>query len=194
MKAFKMSNMKEYHGLYLKIHVLLFGCVFETFRSESMSSLNFFVICFCIWNESMNSFELDPAHYLSTPGRSWDAMLRLSSVNSKLILNIEKYQFIESTIRAISIICKGYAEANNIFLKSYDANKPTSYIIYLDANNLYGHSIMQLLPTEIFNLVNPKDFNLGYYSFDNPIGCFLEADFRKHISNVIQKWKEKQKK
>ena len=53
---------------------------------------------------------------------------------------------------------------------------------------------MQLLPTEIFNLVNPKDFNLGYYSFDNPIGCFLEVDFRKHISNVIQKWKEMQKK
>ena len=143
----------------------------------------------------MNSFELDPAHYLSTLGRSWDAMLRLTSVNSKLISNIEKYQFIESTIRGgISIICKGYAEANNTFLKSQDANKHTSYIIYLDANNLYGHSIMQLLPTEIFNLVNPKDFNLGYYSFDNPIGCFLEVDFRKHISNVIQKWKEKQKK
>ena len=67
----------------------------------------------------MNSFELDPAHYLSTLGRSWDAMLRLTSVNSKLISNIEKYQFIESTIRGgISIICKGYAEANNIFLKS----------------------------------------------------------------------------
>ena len=40
------------------------------------------------------------------------------------------------------MICKGYAEANNKSLKSYDINKPTSCIIYLDANNLYGYSMM----------------------------------------------------
>ena len=40
------------------------------------------------------------------------------------------------------MICKGYVEANNKFLKSYDANKPTLYITYLNANNLHGHSIM----------------------------------------------------
>ena len=47
------------------------------------------------------------------------------------------------------MICKGYAEANNKFLKSNDANKPTSYIRYLDANNSYGNSMIQLLPTDI---------------------------------------------
>ena len=67
-----------------------------------------------------------------------------------------------------------YTEANNKFLKSYDANKLISYIIYLDANNLYGHSMAQLLPTEI--LVNPKDFNLDNCARDSPIGCFLEVD------------------
>ena len=46
------------------------------------------------------------------------------------------------------MICKGYAEANNKFLKSYHANKPTSYIIYSDVNNLNGHSMIQFLPTE----------------------------------------------
>ena len=61
------------------------------------------------------------------------------------------------------MICKWYAEASNEFPKSYIANKPTPYIIYLDANDLYGHSMMQLLPTEIF-WVNPKDFNLDNYS------------------------------
>ena len=58
------------------------------------------------------------------------------------------------------MICKGFAEASNKFLKSYDANKPTSHIIYLDANNFYGHSIMELLATEILHWVNPKDFTL----------------------------------
>ena len=42
------------------------------------------------------------------------------------------------------MIFKGYAEANNEFLKSYDAIKPTSYIINLDASNLYEHSMIQI--------------------------------------------------
>ena len=112
--------------------------------------------------------ELDYAHYLSTLGYSWDAMLRFTDINSKLISDIEKYQFVESVIKCIiSLICKGYAEAHNIFLKSVDANKTTSYIIYLDANDLYGHSMMQLLPIEILDWVNPKDFNLDNYSNNN---------------------------
>ena len=69
-----------------------------------------------------------------------------------------------------------YTEANNKFLKSYDANKHISYIIYLDANNLYGHSMTQLLPTEILDCVNPKDFSLDNCARDSPIGCFLEVD------------------
>ena len=47
------------------------------------------------------------------------------------------------------MICKGKAKANNVFLKLYGANKPISHIIYLDANNFYGYSIMQLFPAEI---------------------------------------------
>ena len=57
-KAFKMNTMKEYHDLYWKVDVLLLGCVFETFRKESI-----------------NFSELDPAYYLSTLGYSWVAML-----------------------------------------------------------------------------------------------------------------------
>ena len=49
------------------------------------------------------------------------------------------------------MIFKGYTGANNKFLKSCDANKPTSYIMYLDANNLHGFSMKLLLPTEIFH-------------------------------------------
>ena len=65
------------------------ACVFEIFRKESI-----------------NSYELDMDYYLSTLGYSWDAMLKFTDVNLKLTSDIEKYQFIESTIRgAISIIC-----------------------------------------------------------------------------------------
>ena len=149
--------MKGYLDLYLKVDLLLLAYMFESFRK----------VC-------INSCELDPAYYLSTPGYSWDAMLRFTDVNLKLISDIEKYQFFESTIRGgISMICKGYAEANNKFLKSY---KSTLYITYLYADDLYGHLMMQLLAIEILDQVNSKSFSLHYYSNDNPIGCFLEVD------------------
>lgn len=94
---------------------------FETFRKQSI-----------------NSFKFDPACYLSTSGNSWDAMFWFSDFNLKLISDIEKYQFIKSTIRGgMSMIYNGYAEANKKFLKSYDANKRTSYIVHLAANKIY---------------------------------------------------------
>ena len=70
------------------------------------------------------------------------------------------------------MICKGYAETNN----SYDANKPTSYIIYSDTNNSYKYSMMQLLPTEILDQINAKNVNLDNYSKNSPIACFLVVD------------------
>ena len=50
------------------------------------------------------------------------------------------------------------------------------HMIYLDANNGYGHSMMQLVPSEIFDWVNPKNFNLDNYSNDSLTDCFLEDD------------------
>ena len=130
-----MNTVEDYHDLYLKIDVLLLISVFKTFRKESI-----------------NYFELDPGYYLSTPDCSWNTVLRFADVNLKIISDIEKKQFIGSTIRVgISMIRKSYAEAYHKFLKAYDTNKPTWYIIYLDVNNLYKHSVMQLLPTEILD-------------------------------------------
>ena len=74
------------------------------------------------------------------------------------------------------MICKVSSEAKSKSLKSHDANKPASYIIHLDDNNSYGHSVKQVLQTETLDWVNPKDFNLDNYSNDSPRGCFLEVD------------------
>ena len=76
----------------------------------------------------------------------------------------------------ISMICKDYAIVKNKFFKSSKANKPTSSFIYTDANNLYGHFMMQHLPTDVLDQVNPRDFNLDIYSKDGSIGCFVEDD------------------
>ena len=62
---------------------------------------------------------------------------------------------------------KEYAEASNKISIWYYAKKCSSYIIYVDANNLYEHSMMKLVPTQIPDRANPKDFSLNNYSNDS---------------------------
>ena len=81
-KSFIMNTMKDYHDLHLKVDVFLLACAFENSRKELM-----------------NSFELDSAHYLSTLGYSWNAMLRFSNLNLKLVSVIEKYRLIASILK-----------------------------------------------------------------------------------------------
>ena len=50
----------------------------------------------------------------------------------------------------ITHISKRYAEANNKYMKDYNPSKPSNYIQYLDANNLYGWAMSQSLPTHGF--------------------------------------------
>ena len=60
---FKMKNIGDYHDHYLKKDVLLLTDVFENFVSTCLKY-----------------YKLDPCHYFSVPGLSWDAMLKMTSV------------------------------------------------------------------------------------------------------------------
>ena len=62
-----MYTMKDCHDLHLTL-MFYYWLVFETFKKESI-----------------NSFGLDLAHHLSTAGNSWDARLRFTHINLKLI-------------------------------------------------------------------------------------------------------------
>ncbi len=118
-----MGSMGDYHDVYLKTDVLLLADVFENFRETRLKS-----------------YELDPAHYFTAPGLSWDACLRKSGVTLELLTDIDMHLMIEKGIRGgISTITHRYSTANNKHMKKdYDPSKESSYIIYLDANNLYG--------------------------------------------------------
>ena len=119
---FKMKNMGYYHDHYLKKDLLLLADVFEKF------------IRTCIKHD-----ESDPCHYFSSPGLSWDAMLKMTDVKLEKISDIDKYLFIEKGSRGgISYIAKRYAKANNKYMIDYDPEKPSTFITYLDKNNLYG--------------------------------------------------------
>ena len=70
--------MGEYYDLYLKIDVLLLCDVFQRFIKT----------CF-------EYYSLDPSHYFSCPGLSWDAMLKMTGINLELISDIDMHLFME---------------------------------------------------------------------------------------------------
>ena len=87
----------------------------------------------------MKFYGLDPCHYFSSHGLSWDAMLKMTEIEFKKISDIDKYLFIEKGLRGgISYMAKRCAKANNKYMKVYDSKQPSKFITYLDMNNLYG--------------------------------------------------------
>ena len=133
-KTFGCKNIRDYHDLYLKSDVLLLADVFENFRST------------CLYH-----YNLDPAHYYTSPGLAWDACLKETGQELQLLHEYDMLMMFERGIRGgISHISKRYAEANNTYMDNYDPDKPSSFIQYLDANNLYGWAMSQPLPTNGF--------------------------------------------
>jgi hypothetical protein len=133
-KLFNCQTIGDYSDIYLKSDVLILADVFENFRKT------------CI-----NSYKLDPAHYFTAPGLSWDAMLKNTKTKLELITDIDMLHFFKKGIRGgVSTCVTRQAEANNKFLPNYNSNKSDSYIMYLDATNLYGHSMSDYLPQKDF--------------------------------------------
>ena len=92
-------------------------------------------------------YEFDPCHYFGSPGLSCDAMLKMTDVKVEKISDIDKYLFIEKGSRGgRSYIAKRYAKASNKYMNDYDPEKPSTFITYLDKNNLYGWSMSEYLP------------------------------------------------
>lgn len=127
-----MKNFKDWYNLYLEVDVLGLMDVFENFR-----------------NLAKISYGLDPVYYYTLPGFSKDCQLKFSNMNVELITDYNKiiYETLERGIRGgLSQISTRHSKANNKYMKNYNPNKESKYIIYLDANNLYGWSMSQKLP------------------------------------------------
>ena len=92
----------------------------------------------------MQYYKLDPCHCFTSPGLSWNAMLKMTDIKLKLIFDIDMFQFIEKGMRGgVSYIANRYGKANNKYMKEYDEKTPSKYIMYLDADNLYGWAMSQ---------------------------------------------------
>jgi hypothetical protein len=131
---------------------------------------------------SMSTYGLDSAHYLTTPSLTWDACLKFTNVELQLLTDPEMFVFVESGMRnGISMLSNRYARANNPYLnpEDYDSSKPHSYIIYLDANNLYGWAMSQPLPIGGFRFLTYEELSQIDFTQipdDSETGYFVECD------------------
>ena len=164
--AFKCRSLRDYHNLYLKSDVLLLSDVFESFRATCL-----------------RHYKLDPAHYYTSPGLAWDACLKETGQQLELLHDYDMLMMFERGIRGgMNHITRRYAEANNKYMTNYNPDKPSTFIQYLDANNLYVWAMSQSLPTNGFkwieditkdtlmsildkanySMINPKKGDKGY--------------------------------
>ena len=161
-ETFECKTLGDYHDLYVKTDVALLADVFENFRK----------LC-------LGQYGLDPAHYFTSPGLSWDALLKKTGVELELFTDLEKHLFVERGIRGrISMVSKRYAKANNPLVPDYDESKPKSYIMYLDANNLYGWAMSKPLPKSGFKWkrVMPTEEEILNKKENAKTGWILEVD------------------
>ena len=133
-KVFKLENLGDYHDLYVQSDTLLLADVFNNFRDM------------CI-----KEYEPDPAHFLSLPGLAWQACLKKTNIELELLTDYDMLLMVEEGIRGgICHSIHRYAKANNKYMKNYNNNEESSYIQYLDVNNLYGWAMSKKLPVNGF--------------------------------------------
>ena len=158
-RIFNCANFGDYHDLYLQTDVLLLADVVENFRQTALST-----------------YKLDPVHYLTLPGYSWDALLKFTRVSLELLTDSNMYLFVEKGLRGgISMVSHRHAIANNQYMQNFDPSQPDSYLLYLDSNNLYGWAMSQPMPTGGFQWIDYTDQILETPA-DADHGFILEVD------------------
>ena len=157
--TFDCRNIGDYHDIYLRTDVLLLADVFENFRRTAMAT-----------------YGLDPAHYYTLPGYSWEALLKFTRVSLELLTDSNMYLFIEKGLRGgISMVSHRHATANNPQMEDFNPSQPTSYLMSLDSNNLYGWAMSQPMPTGGFQWIDYSDQILDTPAHSST-GFILEVD------------------
>ena len=138
-KEFGIHNLGDYHNLYLRRDVVLLANVFEAFRDTCLKH-----------------YKLDPVHFYTSPGLAWKACLKQTGIRLELLTDPDMLLMFERRIRSgITQAVRKYAAANNPYMgDKFNPNEDTTYLQYLDANNLYGWAMSQPFPTGGFKWVD----------------------------------------
>ena len=159
-KEFELENLGEYHDLYVQSNV------FENFR-----------------NACIKEYKLGPANFLTAPGLAWEACLRKTDAKLELLTDFDMLLMVEEGIRGgMCHAINKYAKANNKYMKNHNEKEESSYIQYLDANNLCGWAMSQRLPVSGFKWVEDvfridEEF-IKNYDEGSDKGHILEVDVK----------------
>ena len=118
-------------------------------------------------NMYLKEYELDPAHFLSLPGLAWQACLKKTNIELELLTDYDMLLMVEKGIRGG--ICHSIQ------------SEESSYIQYLDANNLHGWAMSQKLPVNGFKWIDNDKINEEFiknYNENDKKGYILEVDIK----------------
>ena len=166
---FSCKTFQDYMEIYLLADCLLLCDVFENFRSNCLQQYN-----------------IDPCYYFSAPHFTFDAFLRHSSLTLELLSDINQYLFIIKGIRGgMSMVSKRHAVTNNKYVEGYNSSKSSSFILYLDANNLYGRAMQEYLPWKNFEWMSPHQLNYDFIKWLKPegeVGCIIQCSLEYPVA------------
>lgn len=161
-QVFGCRNLKDYLHVYLLADCLLLADVFENYRDCCLTD-----------------YRLDPIHYFSSPHFTFDAFLLHSGAQLELLADVDQFLFLQRAMRGgLSMVSKRYSKANHPSLSTYDASRPHKFLLFLDANNLYGKAMMEPLPVSGFRWMNRHELTVDYISSlsdEGDWGCFVEC-------------------
>ena len=133
-------------------------------------------------NFAYETYELDPKHSFTLPGFSWESMLKLTKIELELISDPDMYLFLMDTIRGDISVCNNkHVIADNKYINKNTKNN--RYLLYLDANNLYGYSMIQSLPYKNFkwsNNLTLDKIQTAIYEVDIEIPTNLHNKFKDY--------------
>ena len=181
--TYNCNTLKDYHNLYLKTDVLILADAFEQFR-------NFF----------LKHHQIDPCYCFSAPGLTWQCGLKYTGIELELLTDYDMLQMFEKGIRGgySGVLGSRHVKAFNKYTPNYrDGNRilddnelkecleklkngenlndllKEKYLLYLDANNLYGWAMSQPLPTGDFKWEENENY---YKNIPKGRGCIVECD------------------
>lgn len=160
----KMKTFGEYHNFYLKLDVCLLADILTSFRKTCLES-----------------YKIDCCHVYTAPGLAYKSMLRMTRITLELLTDPDMLLMIESGIRGGLVqVSLRHAVANNPYLSNpsdYNENEPKTWLLMLDALNLYGYAQSSYLPTGNFKFVeSPETLDWSTLPLDAPTGYIMEAD------------------
>ena len=131
-------------------------------------------IYFNFRNKCTEIYQLDPAYFLSAAGLACQACLKKTGVELDLLSDIDMLLMDERGIRGeICHAIHRYGKANNEYIKNYNKCLESTFLMYLDANNLYGWVMSQKFPVNAFKWKK----NVSKFNEDFMKRCRLSKNF-----------------